>query len=356
MKKWIDKIKNKLNLSNKLKGADIGIDLGTANTLVYVNGKGVVIDEPSIVAFNKKTEQVVAVGKSAKVMLGRTPQHIEAVRPIIDGVISNYEVTEEMLSYLIRKAQGGKTIIGPRVVVGVPSGITNVEMRAVQDAAKASGAKEVYIIEEPMAAAIGSGLPVLSPQGSMIVDIGGGTTDIGVISLGGLVSTKNITIAGDKFNEDIKNFIRSEFKLLIGDKTAENIKIATASYYPSGEKTSIARGRDVLSGLPKELIISDKDVHEAIKYSLDKIIEATKELLETTPPELISDIKRTGIYLAGGGALINGLDKAFEERLKVPVKVTEDPLVAVAKGAGAVLSDIDKYKDALIIDTDEIKT
>lgn len=335
---------------------DIGIDLGTANTLVYVKGRGIVINEPSIVALNTKTGQVVAVGAEAKNMLGRTPQHIQALQPVVDGVISDFEVTSEMLSYLIGKAQAGHTkLLGPRVIVGVPSGITSVEVRAVRDAAKAAGAREVHIIEEPMAAAIGIELPVHEPQGSMVVDIGGGTTDIGIISLGGLVNARNARIAGDRFNNDIVSHIRNEFKLLIGTKTAEELKIALASVAPRGDRIeSYARGRDLVSGLPREVSLSDQDIRNALGHSIEELIESVKEVLETTPPELVSDIMRRGIVLVGGGALIRGLPEYLTESLGVPVHVDSDPLTAVVRGTAVMLDDIERYRGALLTSDDEL--
>ncbi len=337
---------------------DIGIDLGTANTLVYVKGRGIVINEPSIVAVNTKTDQVVAVGQQAKDMLGRTPAHITAVQPVVDGVISDFEITSEMLSYLINKAQAGhRKMLGPRVVVGVPSGITSVEVRAVRDAAKAAGAREVHIIEEPLAAAIGIDLPIHSPMGSMIVDIGGGTTDIGVISLGGLVSARNVRIAGDKFNNDITTHIRNESKILIGAKTAEEVKIAAASVTRPFMPIEItARGRDLATGLPREIIITDADVRDAIGHSVDELVESIKEVLELTPPELLADIMQGGIYLAGGGAQIRGLPDFLTEALGVPVIVAPDPLTAVVRGTGVVLDDIEKYREALVESDDDLIT
>ncbi len=335
--------------TSSLFANDIGIDLGTANTLVHVSGKGIVINEPSIVALNQKTGQVVAVGNEAKVMLGRTPSHIEVVQPLIDGVISDYEVTEQMLSYIIRKAQdSGRKIFGPRVVVGVPSGITNVEVRAVQDATKSAGAREVFIVEEPVAAAIGTGLPVNDPTGSMVIDIGGGTTDIGVLSYGGLVNTRNVRIAGDKLNEDIRNYLRSEFKILIGDKTAEEIKLAVASVENEAQESKTVRGRDLVSGLPREIIVTDVDVKDAILSSVERIVEASKEVLETTPPEIVADIYKRGIYLCGGGANIKGIDKMIEKALEVKVKIADEPLTTVVRGTSMILADLDKYKDILI--------
>lgn len=335
---------------------DIGIDLGTANTLVYVKGRGIVINEPSIVAINQKTGAVVAVGAQAKEMLGRTPQHITAVQPVVDGVISDFEVTSEMLSYLINKAQAGrKTLLGPRVAVGVPSGITSVEVRAVRDAARSAGAREVHIIEEPMAAAIGIELPVHQPEGSMIIDIGGGTTDIGVISLGGLVNARNVRIAGDRFNADIVSHARNEFKLLIGEKSAEELKIALASVAADRERVEgIARGRDLVTGLPRELIMTDQDIRNAIGHSIEELVEAAKEVLETTPPEIISDIMRRGIRLVGGGALIRGLPEYLSESLGVPVVVDADPLTAVVRGTSIVLGDIDAYRETILSSDDEL--
>ena len=336
---------------------DIGIDLGTANTLVYVKGKGIIINEPSVVAVNQKTGQVVAVGTQAKAMLGRTPAHIVPVRPIVDGVISDFEVTEEMISYLLNKAQkDSKKFLGPRVVVGVPSGITNVEIRAVRDATRNAGAREVHIVEEPMAAAIGIRLPVHDPVGSMIIDIGGGTTDVAVISLSGVVRSKNIRVAGDKLDTDIVSYIRNEFKILIGEKTAENIKIAIGSVYPEGEPLEATiKGRDLITGLPREVVITDADIREAISHSIDTIIESTREVLETTPPEILSDIMHRGIYITGGGALIKGLASLFEEFIKIPVYIAQEPLTAVARGTGIMLEDIEKFKDVLIANEDELR-
>jgi len=335
---------------------DIGIDLGTANTLVYVKGRGIVINEPSIVAMNTKTGQVVAVGAQAKEMLGRTPAHIQAVQPVVDGVISDFEVTSEMLAYLIGKAQAGHTkLLGPRVVIGVPSGITSVEVRAVRDAARAAGAREVHIIEEPMAAAIGIELPVHEPRGNMIVDIGGGTTDIGVIALGGLVNSRNVRIAGDKFNTDIVSHVRNEFKMLIGDKSAEETKIAIASIAP-GRMTLeyLVRGRDLVTGLPREMSVTDQDVRNAIGHSIEELVESIKEVLETTQPEIVSDVMQRGIYLAGGGALIRGLPEFLTGAIGVAVIVAPDPLTAVVRGTSVVLNDLDAYREALLKSDDEL--
>jgi rod shape-determining protein MreB len=354
MKKFnfLEKIKTwKASLSN-----DIGIDLGTANTLVYAPGKGVILNEPSVVAINQKTGRVVAVGIEAKQMLGRTPGHLTAVRPIVDGVISDFEVTEEMISYLLNKTQeNNKKFLGPRVVIGVPCGITNVETRAVRDATINAGAREVHIVEEPMAAAIGIHLPVHEPVGSMIIDIGGGTTDIAVISLGGIVRSKNLKVAGDKMNTDIISYIRSEFKILIGERTAENLKIEICKILPDNEPLeSPARGRDLITGLPREVIITESDIREAIALSVDTLIVAVKEVLETTPPEIVADIMKRGIHLAGGGAMIRGLDKLLQEELDIPIYVTSEPLTAVARGTGIILENLSQYKDILIEKEDDL--
>lgn len=334
---------------------DIGIDLGTANTLVYVRGKGIVINEPSVVALNQKTGRVVAVGLQAKEMLGRTPGHIVAVRPLVEGVISDFEVTEEMLAYLIRKAEGiSKKVMGPRVVVGVPCGITNVEIRAVRDATRNAGAREIHIVEQPMAGAIGIRLPIHEPIGSMIVDIGGGTTDIAIISLGGIVRSKNLRIAGDRLNSDIIAYIRNEFKILIGEKTAEEIKIKVGRVIPGESIEAPIRGRDLITGLPREVIVTDSDIREAMASSIDILIETTKEVLETTPPEILSDVMYRGIHLVGGGALINGLDVLLSESLKLPVHIAEDPLTAIARGTGIILEDIAKYQEVIIQNEDEL--
>ncbi len=335
---------------------DIGIDLGTANTLVYLRGRGIVINEPSVVALNTKTSRVVAVGLEAKNMMGRTPSHIRIVRPLVDGVISDYEVTEEMLSYLINKANDSvKKLFRPRVVIGIPVGITNVEMRAVYDAAKSAGASDVYIVEEPMAAAIGVHMPIHDPVGSMMVDIGGGTTDIAVIALSGVVRAKSLKIAGDKLTEDIIAYMRDEFKMLVGEKTGENIKITIGSALPdeNGEEMSI-KGRDLVTGLPREAVITDVDIREAMYGSISQLVDAIREVLETTPPEVLSDIMQKGMTLSGGGALIRNLPQLLEMQLKVPVTVADDPLTAVARGCGIILEDVTLYKDVLIQDTNDI--
>lgn len=334
---------------------DIGIDLGTTNTLVYLRGQGVVINEPSVVAINQKTGRVVAVGTEAREMLGRTPAHIVAIRPLVDGVISDFEVTEEMLSYLINKANKmSPKFIKPRVVVGVPSGITNVETRAVYDATRSAGAREVHIVEEPMAAAIGIKLPIKDPVGSMVIDIGGGTTDIAVISLGGIVRSKNLRVAGDRLNQDIISYLRDEFKILIGEKTAESVKIAVGSVTPDTHMEASVKGRDLITGLPREVIITDSDIREAISQSIANLVDSVKEVLEDTPPEILSDIMHRGIVLVGGGALIEGLALLLQTTLKIPVFIAEDPLSAVARGTGVILDDMDGYIDLLIDTQDDL--
>ncbi len=336
--------------------ADIGIDLGTANTLVYIKGKGIVLNEPTIVALNKKTGQMVAVGNEAKAMLGRTPSHIEVVRPLVDGVISDFEVTEEMVAYLIGKVRSEmRSIIAPRVLVGVPSGITNVEMRAARDAVKNAGAREVFLIEEPMAAAIGAKLPVGNAIGTMIIDIGGGNTDIAVISLNGIVVAKNLRVAGDHLNAAIVAYIRDQFKVLIGDKTSEDAKILLASIFQNDEdKEMVVRGRDVVTGLPREVVITDTDIREAISHSMDTIVESVRTVLEKTPPEVLSDVMQRGIHIAGGGALIPGIASVLEEVMQVPVYIVPDPLRAVVRGTGIVLENLDSYEEILVDNEGEL--
>lgn len=335
---------------------DVGIDLGTANTLVYMRGKGIVINEPSVVAVNQKTGQVVAIGTDAKAMLGRTPQHITAIKPLVDGVISDFESTEEMVSYLLSKATtGSNKVLSPRVVVGVPSGITNVEIRAVRDATHNAGAGEVHIVEEPMAAAIGMRLPIHEPVGNMVIDIGGGTTDIAVISLGGVVRSKNVRIAGDKFNSDIVSYVRNQFKILIGEKTAEVIKITIGSVLPTHAPLEAAvKGRDLVTGLPKEVILTDTDIREALSQSVESLIDSIREVLEATPPEILADVMHRGVYLAGGGALLKGLAELIENEINMPVHVPGDPLTAVARGTGIILENIDTYREILIANEDEL--
>jgi rod shape-determining protein MreB len=335
---------------------DIGIDLGTANTLVYVKGQGIVINEPTIVAINEKTGRIVALGNDAKQMVGRTPQHITVVRPLVDGVISNFEVAEEMLAYFFRKVnkKTPRRFWRPRVLVGVPTGVTNVEIRAVRDVARSAGASQVFIIEEPMAAAVGIRLAVHDPVGQMVVDIGGGTTDIAVISLGGIVRAKSLKIAGDRLNSDIVAYVRDEFKILLGEKTAEDAKVAIGSVWKSKELVDVTiRGRDLVTGLPKEVVLTDADIKEAIGPSVMILVDAIKEVLESTPPEVISDVMHNGVILTGGGSLLSGMKELLEHELKVPVSLAEDPLTAVVRGTGVVLENLIKYQDILISDEDD---
>ncbi len=337
---------------------DIGIDLGTANTLVYQKHKGVIFNEPTVVALNTKTGQIVAVGRSAKNMLGRTPPHIKVVQPLVDGVISDFEMTEELLAYVIGKVRGeSRSLIGPRILIAVPSGITNVEMRAARDAAKNAGAREVFLVEEPMAAAIGAKLPIHMPVGNMVIDIGGGTTDIAIISLSGIVVSRNVHIAGDKLDDDVVSYIRDHFKVLIGEKTAEDIKILLASMARSDEvKETVVRGRDVVTGMPREVVITDSDIREAISHSVDAIIEAVRDVLERTPPEVLADVMQRGIYLTGGGALIPGVAHLLERILQVAVIVAPDPLTSVVRGTGIILENLDRYREVLIDNENEFSS
>lgn len=322
---------------------DMGIDLGTATVLVYIKGKGVMLKEPSVVAIDKVSNRVLAVGEEARQMIGRTPGNIVAIRPLRDGVISDYDVTEKMLEHFIKKAGGQKRMSPPRVVVCVPSEATEVEKRAVKDAARHAGAKKVYLIEEPLAAAIGAGLDITKASGNMVIDIGGGTTDIAVISLGGMVVRNSIKVAGDKFDEAIIKYIRKEHKLMIGERTAEDLKINIGSaYYRDEEVTMEIRGRDLISGLPKNLIVSSDEMREALKDAVNAIADSTHAVLEKTPPELAADIADKGIIMTGGGSLLNGLDKLIESVTKVPVYVAEDAISCVAYGTGKVLDYIDK--------------
>ena len=339
-----------------LFSSDIGIDLGTANTLVYVRGKGILIQEPSIVALNEKTGQVVAVGSVAREMYGRTPQHIRVIRPLEGGVISDFEVAEEMLSYFVRKAQQeGHKPFGPRVVIGVPSGITNVESRAVRDAALNIGAREVFIVEEPMAGAIGAKLPVADPVGTMVIDIGGGTTDIAMISLGGVVASRNLRIAGDAFNQNIMEYIRDEFKLLVGEKTAEELKKQVAALVPQAEVLEQKiRGRDILTGLPREIVVTDEHLRTALGPSLEALLEAIREVVEETPPEVLGDIMTRGAYIFGGGALIKGLPDVLEKMLGVPVHIVQEPLTCVVRGTGVITENPEAYKDVLLAHEEDL--
>lgn len=330
---------------------DIGIDLGTANTLIYVRGKGIVINEPSVVAINKKTGQILAIGKEAKRMVGKTPSHIVAIRPLVDGVISDFEVTEQMLKYFIEKVhkESFSLFPRPRVLIGIPSGITEVEKKAVIDAAMNAGAREAYLIDEPMAAAIGARLPVTEAAGNMVVDIGGGTSEIAVISLGGVVISRSLRVAGDEMNEDIIRYCRDEFNLMVGEKTAEDVKIAIGSAYFLKEPMSApVRGRDLISGLPKEVTVSDEQIRQALSRSIRIIVNNIRTVIEETPPELLSDVMQKGIILAGGGSLIRGLDKLIANQTEMPVRMMEDPLTAVVRGTGIVLEDLETLKNILV--------
>ncbi len=330
---------------------DIGIDLGTANTLVYVRGKGIVINEPSIVAVNQKTGKILAIGNEARKMVGRTPGYIMVSRPLVSGVVSDFEVTEQMLKYFIDKVhqESFSLVPRPRVVIGVPSGVTEVEKRAVEDATYNAGAREVYLIEEPMAAAIGARLPVQEAVANVIVDIGGGTSEVAVISMGGVIASRSLRVAGDKLNDDILRYMREEKKLFIGEATAEHIKITLASAYPLEEEIEgKVRGRDLVSGLPKEIIINSEEIREATARSVKSIVTAVKNTIEETPPELTADLINRHIFLAGGGALLRGLDKAIAEETKLFVKIVDDPLTAVARGCGFVLESVEQLKSILV--------
>jgi rod shape-determining protein MreB len=330
---------------------DIAIDLGTANSLVYVRGRGIVITEPSVVAVNQKTGQILAIGEEAKKMVGRTPAYIIATRPLVSGVVSDFEVTEQMLRYFIEKAHKKKFLLNPRprVIVGIPCGVTEVEKKAVCDAAKNAGAREVFLVEEPMAAAIGARLAVQEAGGNFIVDIGGGTTEVAVISLGGIVISKSLRIAGDKLNEDIIQFAQDEYKLLIGERTAETIKIGIGSAYPLKERRQLPmRGRNLITGLPEEILVSDEDIRKALEKSVRQIVAEIKTAIEETPPELLADIMASGIQLAGGGSLLKGLSTLIQKETKIPTKIIEDPMTAVVRGAGMVLENLDELNEVLV--------
>ena len=327
---------------------DLEIDLGTANTLVYVKGKGVVCAEPSVVAVQKDgrgMRKVLAVGREAKDMLGRTPGNIEAIRPMKDGVIADFEITEAMLRYFIRKVHNRRTLVRPRIIICVPFGITEVERRAVRESAECAGAREVYLIDEPMAAAIGAGLPITEPSGNMIVDIGGGTTEVAVISLAGIVYSKSVRVAGDKMDEAIIQYLKRKYNLLIGERTAEQIKIDIGSAYPNGEiKTMEIKGRDLVAGVPRVMEVNSEEIREAIAEQVHAIVEAVKVALERTPPELAADIVDKGIVLSGGGALLSQIDVLLREETGLPVTIAEDPLSAVVFGTGKALDQLDQLK------------
>nr|HDN00461.1 rod shape-determining protein [Deltaproteobacteria bacterium] len=331
--------------------SDLAIDLGTANTLVYVKGKGVVLREPSVVAVRKdaRANRVVAVGKDAKMMLGRTPGNIVAIRPMKDGVIADFEVTEAMLRYFIRKVHDRRALIRPRINISVPSGITQVEKRAVRESAESAGAREVYLIEEPMAAAIGAGLPITEPIANMIVDMGGGTTEVAVISLAGIVYSKSVRVAGDKMDNAILQFIKRKFNLLIGEHSAEKIKIALGDVMPEEPYQEMEiKGRDLVSGVPKTITINSSEVRSAIAEQIDTIVDAVKSVLEQTPPELAADIVDKGIVLTGGVALLKNLDKLLREETDLPIIITDDPLSSVVLGAGMSLDNLDILKEVMI--------
>ena len=339
------------NVLFKRFSQDLGIDLGTANTLVYVKGKGIVINEPSVVAINQRTKQILAIGTEAQRMVGRTPAHIVATRPLVDGVVSDFEITEAMLRYFIDKVhnQTYSFLRRPRVVIGIPSGVTEVEKRAVQDAAVNAGAREAFLIEEPMAASIGARLPVQDATGSMIIDIGGGTTEIAVLSLGGVVIARSLRIAGDVMNDHIVQYARDSFGMLIGHRTAEDLKIKIGSCYPLAEPlTAHMRGRDLVSGLPKEIMISDSHIREALTPSVKTIMNNVKAVIEEIPPEIISDIMHRGIVLAGGGAQLRGLDQLLRDETKMPITIADDPLTCVVRGTGIVVEDLETLRDVLL--------
>ncbi|MEW6161840.1 MAG: rod shape-determining protein [Nitrospirota bacterium] len=330
---------------------DLAIDLGTANTLVYVRGKGIVCNEPSVVVIRRDNKKIVAVGAEAKRMIGRTPSDIIAIKPLKDGVIADFDIAEEMLKYFIKKVHNRRSFVSPRVIIGVPSGITQVEQRAVKDAARASGAREVYLIGEPMASAIGVELPVGKPSGNMIVDVGGGTTDIAVISLDGVVCSKAIRVGGDKMDEAIIAYIKRRYNLMIGDRTAEQIKIEIGSAYDTGgneQRVMEIKGRDLVSGIPKTMIINEAEIREALSEIVNVILDTIKVILENTPPELAADIVDKGIVLAGGGALLKGLDLLIRDVTGLPVIIADDPLTAVVRGVGKMLDDLDMLKRVAI--------
>lgn len=337
-----DKIKNLFSFLS----LDMAIDLGTANSLVYVKDRGIIINEPSVVAINNKTGQVLAIGEEAKKMVGRTPAYITATRPLVSGVISDFEITEQMLRYFIEKAVAGSKKwfrFGhtPRVIIGIPCGVTEVERKAVRDAAKNAGARTVFLIEEPLASAIGAKLPIQEAGGNFIVDIGGGTTEVAVISLGGIVAFKSLRVAGDKLNDDIIQFAQKEYKLLIGERTAEFVKINIGSALPLREKKDMPmRGRNLVTGLPEEVVVFNDDIQRALERSVRQIVAAIKTTIEETPPELLADVMTNGIYLAGGGSLLKGLDALISRETKMPCKIIDDPLTSVVRGSGIALENI----------------
>ena len=339
-----------LNWLLGLFSLDVGIDLGTANTLVYVRRKGIVINEPSVVALETKSQKVLAIGIEAKEMVGRTPANIVAIRPLRDGVISDFDVTEKMLHYFINKVHERLVmrVARPRVVIGIPSGVTEVEKRAVHDAATSAGAREVYLVEQPMAAAIGSGLPITESRGSMIVDVGGGTTEVAVISLGGIVISRSLRVAGDEMNEAIISYARQKYNLLIGERTAEQAKIDAGSAYPLEQELSVTlRGRNLITGLPEAVDVSSVELREALSGPVSVILETVRDAIDETPPELISDLMEYGIQMSGGSSLLRGLDQRLAEEVKMQVRVAKDPMTCVASGAGMILEELDTLRKVL---------
>ncbi|MDD5120657.1 MAG: rod shape-determining protein [Candidatus Omnitrophica bacterium] len=349
MEKFSQQLKRGVNYVLGLFSNDMGIDLGTATTLVFVKGEGVVLCEPSVVAIERGTSHVLAVGDEAKRMLGRTPGNIIAIRPMKDGVISDFEITEAMLRYFIKKVHHRKVLVRPRIVIAIPSGITEVEKRAVKDSAERAGAREVFLIEEPIAAAIGVGLPIQEPIGNMIIDIGGGTTEIAVISLCGTVFSKSIRIGGDEMNEAVIEYLKKTYNLMVGERSAEEIKIKIGSAYPLEEEMSMeVKGRDLVAGLPKTVTITSEEIRESLQEPLRAILEVIKISLERTPPELAADLIDHGIVMAGGGSLLRGLDKLISEETGLPVHITDDPVTAVANGTGVVLGEIHYLKKVTV--------
>ncbi|MCS7149728.1 MAG: rod shape-determining protein [Caldimicrobium sp.] len=335
----------------KIFSKDLAIDLGTANTLIYLEGRGIILKEPSVVAVKEdgRYKKVLAVGDEAKKMLGKTPGTIKAVRPLREGVIADFEVTEAMIRYFIQKVHNRSYLVKPRIIISVPSGTTQVERRAVKESAESAGAREVYLIEEPMAAAIGAGLPITDPVANMIVDIGGGTTEVALISLGGIVISHSIKVAGDKLDEAIVQYVKRKYNLLIGEATAEQVKIQIGNVYPEEPyDTMDIKGRDLISGVPKTITITSKEIQEAIREPVDLIIQAVKQVLEESPPELSADLVDRGIMLSGGGALLRNLDRLISNETGLPVRVAEDPLICVALGAGMALDNLDKLKDGML--------
>ena len=329
---------------------DLAIDLGTATTLVYVRGRGIVLNEPSVVAIEKKTEKVLAVGAEAKKMLGRTPGNIMAIRPMKEGVIADFEMAERMLRHFITKAHNRSTFVRPRIIIGVPSRITQVEQRAVRDSAELAGAREVYLIEEPVAAAIGAGLPITEPSGNMVVDIGGGTTDIAVLSLGGIVYSESVKVAGDRMDDAIMNYVKKKYNLLIGDHMAERVKVEIGSAYPFAEKkTMMVKGRDLISGIPRTLVIDDSEIREALYEPISTIVNAIKVALENTPPELAGDIIDCGIVLTGGGSMLWGMDTRLREETGLPIITVDDPLTSVVLGVGKILDELDLLRKVSVM-------